>query len=90
MNRARFVVSGNEVTLTAENAVGEIKTTTYFVSYGERGGYVRIRDAEGRNPQVCDMLWPTGPTLWATTATLADVIRREHRRGRANNKQLFG
>lgn len=86
-SRARFVTTGNEVTLTAENAWGEIETTTYFVTYGKNGGYVRIRDREGRNPQICDKLRTTGPTLWATASTLADVIRREYRLGRAADKR---
>ncbi len=86
-NRARFTVSGNSVTLTAENWIGDLETTTYFVSSGTKGGYVRIRDKEGRYPQVCDHLHTTGPTLWATVDTLADVIRREYRAARAAEKR---
>ncbi len=74
--RARFIVSGNEVTLVTPDG----ESTTYFVPWTERGGYVRIRDAQGRFPQVCEGLqqWG-GPTLWASTDTLATVIRREYR-----------
>jgi hypothetical protein len=86
--RARFVVSGNEVTLTALNPYsGEIETTTYFVPYGDRPKYVRIRDKEGRNPQVCEMLALRGSTLMATAATLADVIRKEYRAARAYHRR---
>lgn len=87
MTRAKFTAEDNYVTLTAENEVGEVETTRYFVSRGERGGYVKIHDKAGRFPRVCDKLYTTGPTLWATADTLADVIRREYRRGKDANKR---
>jgi len=87
--RTRFVASGNQVTVIEENYVGEIETTTYFVTSGEKGGYVRVRDAAGHFPQVCDGLHSRGPTLWATVDTLADVIRREYRRGREQERRAI-
>src|SRR4051812_45868079 len=72
MPRAKFTAEDNYITLTAENEVGEVETTRYFVSRSEKGGYVKIHDKAGRFPQVCDKLYTTGPTLWATADTLAD------------------
>lgn len=83
--RAHFHVdtTGRYVTLTADNEIGERRSTTYFISAGEGLRYVRIWDDEGRYPQVCEMLSNRGNTLMATPATLAKVIRHEHRAAQA-------
>lgn len=55
-------------------------STTYFCP--SDGGYVRIHDAAGRYPQVCDGLSSTGSTLRCSDGNhLIDLIRRERRAG---------
>ena len=88
-SRTHISSDGSDVTVTRTCPLtGERDTTTYFVR-GLSEGYVCIRDAAGRFPQVCERLSSTGPTLRATTETLPAVIRRElRRRNRADAKIL--
>lgn len=82
MARTRITADRNNVTIERDDPFsGERTSTTYFVPYSSDGHamYVRIRDAAGHYPQVCDHLYGTGSTLMATPDTLAAVIRRELR-----------
>ena len=81
--KTKITINGHDVTLERDDLItGERTTTTYFVPHlsGGAAGYVRIRDAAGRCPQVCRGLSGTGATLMATADTLPAVIRRELRR----------
>ena len=81
--KAKITVDANNVTVERDDPfTGERTTTTYFAPHmsGGKAGYVRIRDAAGRYPQVCERLSSTGNTLMATPETLPAVIRRELRR----------
>lgn len=74
------VDSYGDVTVERDDPfTGERCVTTYFCS----GTYVRVRDREGRHPQVCVGLASRGPTLMASRETLPDVIRKELRRAQA-------
>lgn len=78
-----ITAKSNAVTVERDDHFdGERTVTTYFVHPMSDGrpGYVRIRDAAGRYPQVCEGLSTTGNTLMATPETLPAVIRRELRR----------
>jgi hypothetical protein len=86
--KTKITVNSNEVTVERDDLLsGERVATTYFVPYS--GGYVRIRDDAGRNPQVCEGLSERGPTLEATVETLPTVIRRELRRRSSIDKRHF-
>ncbi len=80
--RTKISRDGNHVTLECDNPfTGERETTIFFVPWN--GGYVRIVDDASQYPQACEGLALRGATLTATPDTLADVIRREHRRSQA-------
>jgi len=84
--KTKITVNSNEVTVERDDFLsGERISTTYFVPH--RGGYVRVRDDAGRNPQVCEMLFSTGSTLDATVETLPAIIRRELRRRNAFDRK---
>jgi hypothetical protein len=81
--KIKITVYSNNVTVERDDQItGERESVTYFVPRIPDGkpGYVRIRDAAGRYPQVCEKLYGTGNTLMATPETLPAVIRRELRR----------
>ncbi len=81
--KTKITADANNVTAERDNPItGERTTTTYFVRHvsGGNAGYVRIRDAAARFPQVCERLSSTGNALMATAETLPAVIRRELRR----------
>jgi hypothetical protein len=81
MNRTKITVDRNNVTVERNNPfTGERESTTYFVPFGTKSGYVRIHDRAGHYPQVCERLGRTGNTLTATPETLPAVIRSELRR----------
>lgn len=91
--RTVITVSCNNVTVERDNPFsGERESTTYFAPHmsGGKPGYVRIRDAAGRYPQVCERLSSTGHTLMATPETLPAVIRRELRRQAAAERVVLG
>ena len=91
--RTRITLDSNNVTVARDNPFsGERETTTYFVGRTSDGksGYVRIRDAAGRFPQICEGLAGTGPTLRATPESLPRVIRRELRRQAASEQRILG
>lgn len=73
-------INRNEVTVERDDPFfGDRITTIYFAPHN--GGYVRIRDAAGRYPQVCERLCGTGNTLYVDSIDeLPALIRREHRR----------
>lgn len=81
--KTKITVSSRGVTVERDDPfTGVRSTTTYFVPHisGGQPGYVRVRDAAGRHPQVCEGLWQSGATLMATVESLPRVIRRELRR----------
>jgi len=82
--KTKITTDRNNVTVERDDPIFGRTSTTYFVPYSPTGraGYVRIRDASGRYPQVCERLNSTGDTLMATPETLPAVIRRELRRRR--------
>lgn len=75
------------VTISYDDAdSGERITTTYFCPLN--GGYVRIRDAAQRYPQVCERLSGSGSTLMCSSREkLAEVVRREYRAMRRAEKR---
>jgi hypothetical protein len=77
--RTKIFQEQTDVVVVEKNPItDEIETTTYFCPVN--GGYVRIRDRDGRYPQVCDRLASTGSTLSSPTRdALISVIRREYR-----------
>ena len=88
--KTKLTVSSNNVTVERDDPfTGERSSTTYFAPYISNGsaGYVRVRDAAGRYPQVCERLNSTGNTLMATPETLPAVIRRELRRRNAADRR---
>lgn len=88
--RTKITASGNDVTVERDCPyTGKRISTTYFAPYTASGrpGYVRIRDAAGRYPQVCEMLASSGNTLEATPDDLLSVIRREYRRALAAERR---
>jgi hypothetical protein len=69
----------------ADDAPARI-STTYFCPIN--GGYVRIADEAGHNPQVCEGLANRGNTLRCEDpANLIDLIRRERARAAAWNRR---
>ena len=92
--KTKITVDSNNVTVERDDPfTGERSSVTYFAPHMSDGkpGYVRIRDAAGRYPQVCDGLNSTGDTLMATPETLPAVIRRELRRhNAADRRELDG
>lgn len=88
MKRTKIIVDRNYVTVQRHDQnSGDRTSTTYFVPATDRGGYVRIYDADGRYHQVCEKLCRTGSTLQATPENLAAVIRRELRRRAAAERK---
>ena len=87
--KTRITVSGNNVTVERDDPFsGERTTTTYFAPHN--GGYVRIRDAAGRYPQVCDRLNSTGDTLSVLSADkLPALIRRELKRRAGYDRRIL-
>ena len=80
MAKTKITVNDNYVTVEADDdSLAGRTTTTYFVRGDGKLGYVRIDDAAGRYPQVCNGLASRGETLMATAETLPAVIRREIR-----------
>jgi hypothetical protein len=75
------------VTVTTEDDMGDLHTTTYFVRRDGEMGYVRIFDDAGRHPQVCELLSTRGNTLMATAETLPAVIKTELRRAKEAMKR---
>jgi len=88
--RTKITVESYNVTVERNDPVtGERTTTTYFAPRTSTGhGYVRIRDAAGRYPQVCEKLYFVGGTLMSTPENLAKVIRRELRRRVADERRI--
>jgi len=87
--KTTIVTDRNNVTVERDDPIFGRTSTTYFVpvSATGRAGYVRIRDARGQYPQVCEGLSSTGNTLMATPETLPTVIRRELRRLRNTERR---
>lgn len=79
--RARITVDSlGDVTVTWSDPTDLGPTTTTYTC-PTLGGYVRIRDAQGRMPQVCERLSSSGDTLRASSRdALPALIRREHAR----------
>ena len=85
----KLIDEGWQVHLTYHDRfTGEDVTRTFCV-HGS-GGYVREHNwAPGGvlDGQVCERLSSSGHTLWATPASLAQVIRHEYKRMRARGNQ---
>lgn len=85
--RAKFVVAGNEVTVTFDHPVTGDRTAWTFTA-PQGGGYVQERTVYGEYRQTCLGLSMTGPTLWLDGGCrLVDLIRREFARFKRSCKR---
>lgn len=87
MARTKFVVVGQEVTVSFDHPVtGERSAWTFTAPLD--GGYVQERTVYGELKQVCSCLASTGPTLYLDGGCrLVDLIRREFARFKRSCKR---
>ena len=87
--RTKFIVNEDQsVTLKFTDIWGtdwEDTFSVYADGYANGLGYVRKSD--GR--QICDKLACTGETLMSTSENLLNVIKREYRRLKIDNKKYY-
>ena len=84
------VTDTGSVSIRYTDWTGEEREREFFVNRSDGVGYVceyhyghgGLRDT----PQVCERLACSGSTLMASRETLPDVIRREYRRMRAEER----
>lgn len=83
-------ITGHVTISYDDHVFGERITRTFFCY--EEGGYVReVRNARGNEqyPQVCERLASLGSTLYCRSRPqLANVIRREYRNMRREEKRI--
>ena len=85
--RAKFEVSGNEVTVSFAHPLTGDRTVWTFTA-PQDGGYVMERTVYGDLKQVCTGLAATGETLYLDGGCrLVDLIRREFNRFKRSFKR---
>ena len=85
-----IVNSDSSVTIKKDDQYsGERIERTYFVAKSDGVGYVHFYTMNGGTSQICERMASTGATLRSSRNNLADVLRRELRKQRADELKFM-